>query len=128
MTNTDFGAAARSEWLAALKPGDSVATLTSTPGRRYPSASERTVARLTPTLFVLDDGGRFKRSTGRALGEQEWGSSSTIRPIGEQVVVDAFQRQRIAFNRRKITELVEKCEDLDLLNSVRRILIAQASS
>lgn len=70
-----------SEWLAGLQVGDAVMVEDRSP--YITRLDVRTIARITKTQIVLDDGTKYSRAWGRKIGERDAFGSDTISPVDD---------------------------------------------
>lgn len=78
------------EWLESLKPSDTVVV---DPGTMYGSKIMGRVARITKRHIILDDGSRFTKSWGHAVGEVGW-FKTRIEPATESAAAE-IERDRL---------------------------------
>ncbi len=106
-----------SDWLQALKPGDIVG-YKSAP---YYAPDAVTITRLTATQIVLGNGMRFRRSSGRAVGD--------FGRMGAPYIVQMTDADREEAEKRRLASLIaQRAERKALLRMssehLRRILAA----
>lgn len=93
------------EWLESLGPGDRVAVT----GRFGGLPSLGTVERTTKTQIILSNGSRWRRSSGRQVGEASGYGNSYLRKVTAKDI-DLIKRRRLysevsdaLYNRDKLT-------------------------
>ncbi|QRE00649.1 hypothetical protein [Pseudomonas phage Itty13] len=103
------------EWLESLKPGDAV-ILKSGYGFHNRDCVAK-VARVTPTLIVLEGNRRFRRKDGRQYeSPPRWGSSDSL----EKPTKEARRRVRLENARDTLRNLKpEQLNDAQVLAMVR---------
>jgi hypothetical protein len=79
------------EWLASLKPGDKAVV----PGRWSGPGEIVTVERLTKTQFVMTNGSRFTRDSGRSIGSRDTWHTGWLRPVTPEFL-ERIEQKRLA--------------------------------
>ena len=74
-----------------------------------------TVARVTASQVVLDNGSRYRRKDGREVGDSArgpWACRTDLRPLDDSQVRQARVRQVVAAVEAKVERIVKEAKDI----------------